>query len=480
MSFLSWISARSRATPLLLVLLGLGCSSRTEPPASPAEKPGPQLRPPMGPPSSSPEPPKTLLIPPENPALQGIDTSDPDQAFVPQPAFYGEHSWDDVRMRVLGHVAVAGRDLARARAMRSDWEGCAQAYDALIRRMESIKSASETGAPIRESLVEAARRDALLCRALAEGQPLPVPQSPFAAFRAETLQALRTASTEPVPQLLREHLVALAGPLLQVDTKLDTGQFSDFEKRHELRVRLVAAYADQVDPLYPSDPWGIREPSEGPRQARALLAALDAVSDQGELPLATRPARSLSVAGFTFFDVDELATLPTGDSWIDVAGFPGPKSIGRLEVLNTSDTAWVGFLDEQARRMSALEPEKVPGAVEEMIQSLRARYKHGSTYYNIKQIRNTAIRVLARQGHYKPALEVLRAQRPLRHHDWACPNREAILLGIEGRLMLLSGEDQAEETLRRALDASDAFLERVARAEAGRSTPAPEEPAGPR
>jgi hypothetical protein len=76
----------------------------------------------------------------------------------------------------------------------------------------------------------------------------------------------------------------------------------------------------------------------------------------------------------------------------------------------------------------------------------------------VKQARNEGVRVLANRGDYKGALAVLATNWPLHAQDWACPNREGILLGIEGRLRLLAGEEDADAVLVRALEATRKFV----------------------
>ena len=49
---------------------------------------------------------KHPLFPADNPAWEWDA-----QSFVPDFGWYGEHSWTDVRMRVVGHMAMAYRDL---------------------------------------------------------------------------------------------------------------------------------------------------------------------------------------------------------------------------------------------------------------------------------------------------------------------------------------------------------------------------------
>ena len=79
--------------------------------------------------------------------------------------------------------------------------------------------------------------------------------------------------------------------------------------------------------------------------------------------------------------------------------------------------------------------------------------------------------MLARRGRYDLALSLVRDNFPLHDHDWACPNREGILLGLEGRLMALAGDPGADAKLEQAVKAARAFLDEVARAPGTPSAP---------
>jgi hypothetical protein len=358
--------------------------------------------------------------------------------FVPDPGFYGEHSWDDVRMRVVGHVAVIGRDLARAKAMRQDWAGCAAAYGASAARVERIATATSTGAPIKAALLAAAKRDASLCDALARKQPPPPTDGTVAPLRRALVAARLAGEPDPVT------------PPVPPDASLRREAWDDFDDRHALRVRLVQAYADAVDPFAPSDPWGPWTGDEVQRQA-ALLASLSA---------AYQPRLQAAPEGFSS---EELGALPTGDTLVDTAGFAGPNAIGKLAVRGLDDRAHRGWLEDQAGRLNAAPAERVPELLGQLVATLD-QSPHRSRYYNVKQARNAGVRVLARRGDYAGALAVLRTNWPLHHQDWACPDRAAILHAIEGRLLLLAGDEGAEAKLDEALADADAFLSDIARA----------------
>ncbi len=426
---------------MLIFLVGvLSCADPVIPAAAPppggARSPGPA--PPGSPPPTGAE--RSPIIPADSPAWATMS------GFVPEPSFYGEHSWADVKMRVAGHVATIGRDLARARSLQRDWAGCARAYEALVQALTRIEAEGSTATPIRDSLLTAARRDAGRCAALAGGTQHALSGAGVAGLRDAWL-AGRSAS---------ELQQAASG--LDLDrSDLQPDGFADFNSRHALRVRLVAAWAEVADPFYPSEPWG----PWGPGELRASVEALiSTAGDPDPLAPGRRLAKSRKVPEFS---VDDFGALPTGDSLIDTAGFPGPKAIGELAVLNLKDPTHRAWLEAEVARLSTTPDAAVPAALDTMIEALE-RSPYGSRYYNIKQVRNAGVRVLASRGDPTGALKVLSRSWPLHNQDWACPNREGILRGIEGRLKLLAGAPDAEATLNEALAASERFLEQVRQA----------------
>jgi len=74
---------------------------------------------------------------------------------------------------------------------------------------------------------------------------------------------------------------------------------------------------------------------------------------------------------------------------------------------------------------------------------------------------NEGVRVLARAGHYGLARQILAMNFPLHHQDWECPNREGILVALDGRLAALQGDQVAASRLAEARALSDAFLKQV-------------------
>ena len=448
----------------------------------------------------SPETPET----PQTPSLQ-VENLDQGQQHPPLPAdnpawewdaggfvgdfgWYGEHSWADVRMRVAGHLSAAGRDHARVAAQAGDFATAATRYEALAELLASIP-APESGhaAEINGLLIDAAQRDGATMTALAAGAAPEVVGEGLSALRLTYLDlAHRSASGEDVSEAATALQEALK-PYLEPQADLDLDAFTDFVARHELRVRLFAAYLDSLDPIGISERWGYWESAEMHRQALLIgLAAgeLGATDWSGLVGLAlvgkipppsdalTRPtvlAEHLrspdQVAGF---DADGLGWLPTGDSLIDLAGHPGPRAIGTLQKMGLDDADHRVWLDETATSLTTLlhdDPGKAVEAGREAVAWLDG-HRHGSRFYNVKQARNELVRQLARAEQPALAASVLTDNRPLHHQDWACPNRAGILSAIEGRLLAEAGEVRAEAVLERALQEGRDFLAEVDKAEA--------------
>lgn len=326
------------------------------------------------------------LIPPHDPFRENHKGG-----FEPNAQWYGEPGWNEVRMRVAGHLSVIYRDRARLEAAGGDPEAAAALYDEVHAHLSALPEADGVAGDIRTLLVDAAKRDAARMR----GEPY-------------TLQ--------PVEDI-------------------DLSSFEDFDDRHRLRVELWSAYLQSVDPAAFNDPWGY-----WPMDVDA-------------------PAE---------FRWEDMGRLPTGDTLIDTAGEPGPVAIGKLQKLDASDLEHQAWLKAAADRLNGT--EDVVGMVRELVRELD-RHPYGSRYYNIKALRNEGVRVLARRGRYDQALALLQDSRPLKAHDWACPNREGILLAVEGRLLALSGSGEAEARLKEAAEVSLAFLDDVNRAEQTPSAP---------
>jgi hypothetical protein len=443
----------------LLAALLSACSGEP-PPAAPEPPPTAPAQPPEQPDRRHAPPAfDRLKIPADNPAWEGLH-----EGFVGSSGFYGERQWDDVTARVIGHQAAALRDLARLAAAGGALALAAERYTELADRLEAVKLDGGIGPPIREALVAAARRDAALCAALARGEAPPIPEdSPVAALRARYLGAAITGGD--LAPVIAEAEALLEAPPWE---GLDIGKFDDFDDRHKLRQRLYRHALDATDPLSLDVVWGYWTPDEATRQVRALLGAARA---PGAEPL-SRPAQLAAALRGEEEPVDfsavELGWLPTGDSYVDVGGEPGPRAIGELERLGLTDPDHLAWLETRADALDAAalhDPDQVPALIAEVVEVLDG-YGHGSRFYNIKQARNAGVRQLARAGHYALALEVLRTHYPLHAQDWACPNRPGIAQGLEGRLMALAGRPGAEDKLREAVATGDRWLKDIAGAKA--------------
>ncbi len=109
---------------------------------------------------------------------------------------------------------------------------------------------------------------------------------------------------------------------------VDISSFRDFEARHALRLELVRHALDSTDPLSLDPVWGYWTPAEGDRQVRILHKAAGLLQGSpAEIRALGRAEAREYTPGFT---VDDLGRLPTGDSYVDVGGEPGPMAIGVL------------------------------------------------------------------------------------------------------------------------------------------------------
>jgi hypothetical protein len=423
---------------------------------------------PLGPAVGEQHPP----IPADNEAWK-----DDSPGFRPAFFFYGERSWADVKMRVLSHIAAVERDRARLAALAGRPAAAASIYAALAERLHAIELSSSLHAvQIRDLLAAAAQRDSRLLQGVADGAIPAALQGAggHAGRRASLMHWTLGDANRPSAAQRAAWLDSMKAALLLVPTT-GQGEFEDFDDRHKLRVSLVRRYLDVVDPVGFSDSWGYW----GPGQTRRQLAALGQVAQEA-VPAALargRPgwqhpsllaAKMLAPGVEARFSVDGLGGLPTGDSLVDVAGSPGPTAIGKLARLSVEDPDHRAWLTTEAGALGealAAAPGSVQARLQQTTEALDA-HGHGSRYYNIKAARNEAVRVLARAGRYAEAREVLLLNRPLHHQDWACPNRDGILRAIEGRLLALAGNSRADEVLRAAREASEGFLQEVAKAEA--------------
>lgn len=450
-----------------MLLLLLACSGESEAPRPRHPSPPGGRPPPVG----SGE----LVIPIDDPAWRGLS------GLLDNPRAYGEASWDDVRMRVAGHLALAGRDRARLAAGRGDWAGCAVAYRDNAVALGQLRLSGKIGPPIRAALVGAAERDGGLCAALAAKEPPVAGTGLIAPLRARWVGlVLRAEGGEQVGA--EAGILAADARAVVAPEGLDLDAFGDFEARHALRVRLVEAWADSVSPFSATEPFSYWTAAEFPRQAAGIAVAAAAVAT-GSAPVvlaadAVPPARRLP------YSASELGSLVTGDSTVDTLGFAGPRAIGTLARLGAEDKEHLPWLAETAAELDAAPPTEVPAIVERRAAKL-GEFPGGIRYYAIKQLRNTATRQLATGGHYREALTVVRGHGALHAQDWACPDRAGILALIEARILVVTDDPGALSALDRADAHISDFLAHVAQAETNpRATPGPQtgppgQPPGP-
>jgi hypothetical protein len=417
---------------------------------------------PQGPPEGEQHPP----IPAENEAWK-----DDRPGFRPAFFFYGERSWDDVKMRVLSQIAVIERDRARLAAMGGRPADAARIYAELHVRLNRFElGQSQTASSIRDLLAAAALRDSKLLHGVAAGH-IPAhlragTESP--ALRAQLLHWTLSGTELPSEEQRAEWLKRSERLLLAEHA---SPGFSDFDDRHALRVALVSAHLQSTDPIGWAGIWGYWGPADARAQLEALRAAAVAPGAAGHTgqPAWQRSSHEIATTDPSRrFTAEGLGTLPTGDSLIDVAGAPGPTSIGKLARLGLDDPSHLTWLKSEAAALNqALDEGKgaVQARLQQTMDALDA-HGHGSRFYNIKAARNEGVRVLARRGRYEEARAILLLNRPLHHQDWACPNRDGILRAIEGRLLAMDGDPQADAVLQQARQASEAFVLEVRQAEA--------------
>lgn len=352
------------------------------------------------------------------------------EGFVADARWYGEHDWDGVRMRLLGHLAFVGRDRARAAARRGDGDGVRAALAGLGADLDAARPRQPgVASELHRVLVEMVARDEAL----------------VALWQARSVDRGRLSSAG------RVLAGADASSLSAVPSALDLDAFADFDERHTLRVAQWAAWADVADPLGLAPWWGYFGAGAWRHHVTSLLDRARAGQWVAtSLPAALEP------------DSAELGALPTGDSLIDTAGGPGPRAIGSLWMMGADDRPYQAWLKTQARAWST-------GGLAEVKASVAAvaAHTHGSRFYNAKQLRNAGVRMLAGRQDWAGALSLVADQRPLHHQDWACPNRDGILRILEGRLRLCSQDGDAEAVVDDARARSLAFLDQVAKAERG-------------
>ena len=451
-------------------------------------------------------------LPADNPAWEWDA-----QSFVPDFGWYGEHNWADVRMRVVGHLAMGYRDLARFQLLEQNWDTALKTLQTMQDTLDSIDTSSSSHAEdIKQLLRHSTSRDIQIIQALQGNGDFPqTDPNTLIHWRIEYWKLAIQAPSSDGSRL--EALEALQQELtdrFSTPTVSKIDDFKDFTDRHKLRKELFEAYVNTLDPLLPSDlRWGYWRPSEIQRQAGALWMAAETLKQTYDNPHPSNLPTSLgrdwwieqkptsefhrrleglhtenSVFAPSVFShrirdqrldlsAEQLGRLPTGDSIIDVGGQPGPMGIGTLMKLDASDPDHRVWLESySAKLQSSIEanPETALKVCSEAIQELDT-YTHGSRFYNVKQFRNACTRQFARLEHYSQALKLFEKSFPLHHQDWACPNREGLLLVILGRLHVLSGNNETGLTvLQQSIDAGLEFLNKVTQAENGElTTPKP-------
>ena len=410
------------------------------------------------------------------------------KAFVPDFGWFGEHNWDGVRMRVMGHLAIGYRELARSYLENEEWDKGLQELEELEQFLESLALKDAAFAQeIQKSLLKATQRDIFLVQGLRDNTPLPKTLG-LAELRRRYYELARVKNPDIVKiKSLQKELE----PYLNLREDLDIKSFKDFTDRHKLRSRLFEAYSDVLDPLSNSAArWGYWRAEECPRQALALGLALEQLggnswhektadwnytspSLEGSSPIfyPSMISKNLKDSNLELVDTSaEFGRLPTGDSLIDIGGQPGPFGIGSLMKLDHKDIEHAAWLQKKATLIVGSLPEN-PAQAKEYCQKAMQEldsYTHGSRFYNVKQMRNACTRQLARAGHFSEAQEIFQTGFPLHNQDWACPNREGLLLTISGRLYLQDQQKiQGQKILQKAIDSGLKFLEQVSKAEKG-------------
>jgi hypothetical protein len=359
----------------------------------------------------------------EAPAATPPPATAPSAAPRDGPERYHERSWDAVRARALTHLSAQGRDRARARATAGDHAGCAERYAATADELAATSLSEPISARIRNAHVAALRRDAALCAALSRGTAPPVPEGPVAALHATAARARVGLPVPPLP-LPRVSVV----PTAPTDRAADPSAADD--ARHALRAALTEAWADMVDPLAPTDPWGYWTPDEAMRaHARAY----------GRAP--SPEAFSVTPA--------ELAAPPTGDTYVDSAGLPGPRAVAPPRV---------GATAAEERLVDTLVAAGSAGAVDALQRGIGALAAQPDGDRRARAAEAAVLRALARAGAYAEAARVARAWRSERPFEAATIDRQGVVRGIEGRLLVLAADPAADATLADAEERTRAFL----------------------
>ncbi len=443
-----------RLGPWLLaavMTLGAGCERKPTPPPKEmkvAEKA------PVPPPPPAKLPVEAVwggTVPADDPRWNALD------GYRHSPAEYGEPDWDHVRMHALVHVSLAGRDRARARAAASDFDACAERYRAAEAVLRAATLANPAVTPVRDVLADGLARDAALCDALHRDMPPVVPASGgLEMYRARFLglyvRAEKGQDVRRAASTLSDELARAAGKSGTLPWQAPEGE----RDPAKLSLALAQVWVDTVDPIAITEPWGAWSVRERPRQIAALRDAVAAAASGNTKRLHVLPATLLEPE-LPAWTVDEFALTPVPDAAYDMLGFAAPHVVPRLTIGAADDPEWRAWLENKLRVYAQMRSGEVPRAVKSAVADL-ADQPGGSRYFNIIGFQDAAIRQLARGGHYREAREVVKAQMPLRGLDWYMPDRGAVLLAIDGRLAVLSGDPQGEKRLAAAIEESKAFL----------------------
>lgn len=369
------------------------------------------------------------------------------------PAEYGEPDWDHVRLIVVEHLALAGRDLARQSASRGDWKECSKRYGEAAGAVEAVPLGNAAVTPVRDVLLAGLRRDAALCDALANARP-PADSPGLTGFRARYFRLVQRAEhgedvRDAAESLGRE--LDVAGERALADTAPKPSEAPATQA-----LWLARRWDDTVDPLVVSEPWGPWTVAERPRQVRGLRVAMDALAAGESTGLYLRPAAALARQE-TSWSAAEFTRTPLADAWGDVGGFAMPHVVPRLEESAAEAKARAAALEPLLERWPTTREGELPRAVAGAV-SRYAVLPEGLRYAYTLSLQNAAIRQLARDGQFLLAAEIVAGQLPLRGLDWYAPDRAAVVLGLEGRLRVLAADKDAEKRLRAAITESQAFL----------------------
>ncbi len=381
------------------------------------------------------------------------------------PAAYARSSAEAVRSALIPAVEAVGRAEARLRALEGDLPGCAATYRATAEALETRgRRADARGQALAAVLAGAARRDAEVCARLAGAPDAPASTTGVAALRA------------------RWHAVA-AAVAAGADVRTEAAALAEAARSFPACVPSIVsdpaqidaawvAWADAVDPLFPSEPFAPWDGC-GPRRAATSIATLAAdhaarVPGPPPPPLPAdraapaalpepllAPSRHASRADRRTFEERTFVWVPSGDPLTEVGGRPGPPNTARLARMGPDDVGHRAWLELQAAAFASLTPSQVPDELRVRAERFR-RLGITSAWYNITAMRHASVTVLASQGAWIEARDALDARTPPAGPAWGVPGYAAAREAIDAELRLLAGEPGAPDALGRARAALDA------------------------